>query len=137
MAGVLAKKAVTYVKSKEFRQYLCSTHFWGPVANWGLPLAALGDLKKDPEIISGKMTLALAIYSMLFMRFAIKVQPRNMLLFSCHITNEFAQLTQLARFMNFHYFSDASKRKKIEANPESADVKNLQESKPHISSSSP
>ena len=26
------------------------------VANWGLPLAALGDLKKDPEIISGKMT---------------------------------------------------------------------------------
>ena len=26
------------------------------VANWGLPLAALGDLKKDPEIISGNMT---------------------------------------------------------------------------------
>ena len=26
------------------------------MANWGLPLAALGDLKKDPEIISGNMT---------------------------------------------------------------------------------
>jgi len=27
------------------------------VANWGLPLAALADLKKDPEIISPKMTV--------------------------------------------------------------------------------
>ncbi|CAF1611086.1 unnamed protein product, partial [Didymodactylos carnosus] len=32
-------------------------HFWGPIANWGLPLAALADLKKDPSIISGKMTV--------------------------------------------------------------------------------
>jgi hypothetical protein len=31
--------------------------FFFSVANWGLPLAALGDLKKDPEIISGNMTL--------------------------------------------------------------------------------
>jgi hypothetical protein len=27
------------------------------VANWGLPLAAIADLKKDPEIISPKMTV--------------------------------------------------------------------------------
>ena len=27
-----------------------------PVANWGLPLAAFADMKKDPEIISPKMT---------------------------------------------------------------------------------
>ena len=26
------------------------------VANWGLPLAALADMKRDPEKISGKMT---------------------------------------------------------------------------------
>lgn len=26
------------------------------MANWGLPLAALADMKKDPEIISPKMT---------------------------------------------------------------------------------
>jgi len=26
------------------------------VANWGLPLAAIADMKKDPEKISGKMT---------------------------------------------------------------------------------
>ncbi|KAL6040875.1 hypothetical protein STEG23_037851 [Scotinomys teguina] len=31
-------------------------HFWGPVANWGLPIAAINDMKKSPEIISGRMT---------------------------------------------------------------------------------
>jgi len=33
-----------------------STHFWGPIANWGIPIAALSDINKDPEFISGKMT---------------------------------------------------------------------------------
>ena len=33
------------------------------VANWGLPLAALADLKKDEEVISGPMTTALGAYS--------------------------------------------------------------------------
>lgn len=31
-------------------------HFWGPIANWGLPLAAIADVKRDPELISGNMT---------------------------------------------------------------------------------
>uniref|UniRef100_A0A8C4SKS4 Mitochondrial pyruvate carrier n=1 Tax=Erpetoichthys calabaricus TaxID=27687 RepID=A0A8C4SKS4_ERPCA len=71
----------------------CSiNHFWGPVANWGLPIAAINDMKKSPEIISGRMTFALCCYSLLFMRFAYKVQPRNWLLFACHICNETAQL---------------------------------------------
>lgn len=39
----------------------------------------------------------------MFMRFAWKVQPRNMLLFACHLTNVCAQLTQGARFVNYHY----------------------------------
>ncbi|MCP4489616.1 MAG: hypothetical protein GY820_20210, partial [Gammaproteobacteria bacterium] len=76
-----------------WRFTVTSTHFWGPVANWTLPLAAIADVKKDPEYISGKMTLALCIYSATFMRFAWMVQPRNLLLFACHITNETAQLT--------------------------------------------
>ncbi|XP_064180589.1 mitochondrial pyruvate carrier 1-like isoform X1 [Anguilla rostrata] len=78
-----------------------STHFWGPVANWGLPIAAISDMKKSPEIISGRMTFALTCYSLLFMRFAYKVQPRNWLLFACHITNECAQLVQGGRLINY------------------------------------
>ncbi|XP_030355062.1 mitochondrial pyruvate carrier 1 isoform X1 [Strigops habroptila] len=76
-------------------------HFWGPVANWGLPVAAFNDMKKSPEIVSGRMTLALCFYSLAFMRFAYKVQPRNWLLFACHFTNEVAQLIQGGRLIKY------------------------------------
>ncbi|XP_054165520.1 mitochondrial pyruvate carrier 1-like [Oppia nitens] len=106
MSGSVISKAIQQLRSREFRSYLCSTHFWGPVANWGIPLAALADIKKDPSIISGKMTIALCIYSLLFMRFAIRVQPRNLLLFSCHFTNECAQVIQGIRLVNHEYLGD-------------------------------
>jgi hypothetical protein len=70
----------------------------------GLPLAAIADLKKNPELISGNMTVALIGYSSVFMRFAWHVQPRNLLLFACHLTNVTAQTTQFLRWMNYHYF---------------------------------
>ncbi|GAA5877043.1 hypothetical protein JCM16303_006145 [Sporobolomyces ruberrimus] len=89
-------------RSPEARKYFMSTHFWGPVANWGLPLAAIADLTgKDPKFISGPMTVALASYSMVFMRFAWRVQPRNYLLFACHLTNATAQSLQGARFLQY------------------------------------
>ncbi|XP_066597996.1 mitochondrial pyruvate carrier 1 [Prorops nasuta] len=98
-------RVLSKLRSKETRDYFMSTHFWGPVANWGIPIAALYDIQRDPKYISGKMTLALCIYSAMFMRFAIKVQPRNLLLFGCHFVNEGAQLTQGYRFINYHYFT--------------------------------
>ncbi|KAI8914514.1 hypothetical protein EDD86DRAFT_199505 [Gorgonomyces haynaldii] len=104
------QRLVTYVTSKEFRTYLMSTHFWGPVANWGLPMAAIADTRKSEELISGNMTLALSLYSILFMRFAVKVQPRNMLLFAVHATNECAQLYQGYRYMNYHYWGGKEKK---------------------------
>ena len=89
------------------------------VANWGLPLAAMADMNKSPEKISGKMTtgmstclglcfrdlmvyVALSLYSLVFMRFAWMVQPRNYLLLACHATNEACQLVQGGRFLNFY-----------------------------------
>ncbi|GAB5572048.1 mitochondrial pyruvate carrier 2 isoform X2 [Prionailurus iriomotensis] len=113
MAGALVRKAADYVRSKDFRDYLMrnapvqpvpsslTAHFWGPVANWGLPIAAINDMKKSPEIISGRMTFALCCYSLTFMRFAYKVQPRNWLLFACHATNEVAQLIQGSRLIKY------------------------------------
>jgi len=79
-----------------------STHFFGPLFNWSIPIAAIADTKKDASFISGKMTLALLIYSSLFMRFAIRVQPRNLLLFACHVTNATAQCVQGYRFINYN-----------------------------------
>ncbi|KAH7660171.1 Mitochondrial pyruvate carrier protein [Dioscorea alata] len=74
-----------------------TTHFWGPVANWGFVLAGLVDTQKPPEMISGNMTAAMCVYSGLFMRFAWMVQPRNYLLLVCHASNETVQLYQLSR----------------------------------------
>jgi hypothetical protein len=91
-AGFVAK-----FKSPEFRSYLMSTHFWGPLANWGFVLAAIMDMDKPAEAISGPMTTAMCIYSGLFMRFAWMVQPRNYLLLACHASNETAQLYLLQK----------------------------------------
>eukprot|EP00299_Pterocystis_sp_00344_P018256 c9120_g1_i1.p1 GENE.c9120_g1_i1~~c9120_g1_i1.p1 ORF type:complete len:268 (-),score=37.89 c9120_g1_i1:85-843(-) len=75
-----------------------TTHFWGPVANWGLVVAAAYDATmKGPEVISLPMTSSLCVYSALFMRFAWMVQPRNYILLACHSFNECAQLYLLQR----------------------------------------
>ncbi|KAM9660263.1 mitochondrial pyruvate carrier-like protein [Trichechus inunguis] len=107
MAAVatLVRRAKDYVQTKEFREYLTSTHFWGPVANWGLPLAAFKDMRASPEIISGRMTTALIFYSLAFMRFAYRVQPRNLLLMACHGANVVAQSIQGTRCVLYHYGS--------------------------------
>lgn len=55
-------------------------------------MAAIADTQKSPEFISGKMTAALSLYSILFMRFAWQVQPRNYLLLMVHAVNEGAQV---------------------------------------------
>jgi len=31
----ILNRAAAQLKSPEFRSYLMSTHFWGPLANWG------------------------------------------------------------------------------------------------------
>lgn len=53
---------------------------------------------------------ALTLYSAVFMRFAWKVQPRNLLLFACHATNFTAQGAQGTRFINYNYLTDNSKK---------------------------
>eukprot|EP00741_Cyanophora_paradoxa_P017730 tig00000203_g17124.t1 len=93
----------------EWRNYFMSTHFWGPLANWGFVVAGLVDMQKPEDQISGPMTSALCVYSLLFMRFAWKVQPRNMLLFACHGSNEAVQLYQLSRKIKYE-MSDKSQK---------------------------
>lgn len=89
--------------SKEMKDYLTSTHFWGPALNWAIPISTFNDfLYKNPNFISGNMTLALTLYSAMFMRFALRVQPKNMLLFACHAANLVAQSAQGFRYLKYH-----------------------------------
>jgi hypothetical protein len=80
-----------------------TTHFWGPVANWGFVVAGLADSQKPAERISPNMTAAMCIYSLLFMRFAWAIQPRNYILFACHVSNEVVQLNQMRRYVTWKH----------------------------------
>ncbi|OAL06717.1 UPF0041-domain-containing protein [Phaeosphaeriaceae sp. SRC1lsM3a] len=61
-------------------------------------------MSKDPEIISGRMTGALTLYSGTFMRYALAVTPANYLLFGCHAINFSSQLVQGYRYLNYWNF---------------------------------
>lgn len=58
----MASKAAKHGLGARARAFLASetgpktTHFWGPVANWGFVLAGLADTKKPAEMISPNMT---------------------------------------------------------------------------------
>ncbi|EXJ65436.1 small nuclear ribonucleoprotein B and B' [Cladophialophora yegresii CBS 114405] len=103
------------IRSNKVLDYFCSTHFWGPASNFGIPIAAVLDTQKDPEIISGKFTAALTVYSGTFMRYALAVTPKNYLLFACHFVNFNAQLTQGYRWYDYWYGSGKEKWAKIHA----------------------
>ncbi|KAF7560662.1 hypothetical protein G7046_g3471 [Stylonectria norvegica] len=78
--------------------------FWGPASNFGIPIAAILDTQKSPDLISGQMTGALTVYAATFMRYSLAVRPPNYLLFACHFLNGGAQLTQGYRYLNWHYW---------------------------------
>ncbi|KAF2178548.1 UPF0041-domain-containing protein [Zopfia rhizophila CBS 207.26] len=92
------------IRSNKYLDYFCSTHFWGPASNFGIPIAAVADMSKDPEIISGRMTAALSCYSAVFMRYALAVSPKNYLLFGCHFINCSSQLIQGYRYLQYWNF---------------------------------
>lgn len=89
-----------------------TTHFWGPVANWGLAGSGMYDAYfKGPEIINERMCLTQVVYSGFFCRFAWMVQPRNYILASCHTANVLSQSNQLRRYAD-HQISTAGEQGK-------------------------
>jgi len=115
MAAASIKAINAKIRSNKVLDYFCSTHFWGPASNFGIPIAAVLDTQKDPEIISGKFTAALTVYSGTFMRYAMAVTPKNYLLFACHFVNFNAQLTQGYRWYDYWYGNGKEKWAKHEA----------------------
>ncbi|KAK4697964.1 hypothetical protein P7C71_g184, partial [Lecanoromycetidae sp. Uapishka_2] len=105
------------IRSQPVLSYFCSTHFWGPASNFGIPIAAVMDTQKDAEIISGRMTGALLLYSGTFMRYALAVQPKNYLLFACHFVNFGAQSTQGYRYLQ--YWNYGGREEALEAKAKS------------------
>lgn len=88
-------------KSEESKGWWSSAEVWGglgALAGWGMSGSAIYDaIQQGPEVISLTMTPVLIVYSTLFARWAWVVQPRNMLLCACHVTNVGAQVNQFRR----------------------------------------
>jgi len=97
------------IRSNKYLDYFFSTHFWGPASNFGIPFAAVMDIQKDPEIISGPMTASLLVYSATFMRYSMAVKPQNYLLFACHAINFTSQSVQAYRYLNYHNWGGREK----------------------------
>ena len=86
-------------------------HFWAPFINWGFPLQGYLDRNRPAENISKDFQVAMCLFSMVFMRMAWMVKPRNYQLFFMHLTNEGLQLNLLARRVK--YDNDKSKEQKL------------------------
>ncbi|CAI0548231.1 unnamed protein product [Linum tenue] len=89
-----------------------TTHFWGPVANWGFVAAVCSERSAFGMLLYLLLLYSMCVYSALFMRFAWMVQPRNYLLLACHASNETVQLYQFSRWAKAQgYLSEEKKDK--------------------------
>ncbi|PHT58508.1 Mitochondrial pyruvate carrier 1 [Capsicum baccatum] len=76
-----------------------TTPFRSPMTNWEFVISGVLDSQDPPDAISGNMTTVLCAYSILCMKFAWIVHPRNHLLLAYHASNESVQLYQLSRWL--------------------------------------
>jgi mitochondrial pyruvate carrier 2 len=92
-----------------------TTHFWGPVANWGLVGAAVYDATYNgPEKIDLPMVGTMWAYSATFLRFFWAVIPRNPLGMACHVFNIAAQSNQIRRAAEYKSAQSEEGRKEVE-----------------------
>ena len=80
-----------------------TTHFWGPTLNSLFVCQGLYDWNRPAEKISRNMQFILSMYSMLFMRFALRVTPVNYFLFCVHLTNFSLQSKLLIKRLNYEW----------------------------------
>lgn len=91
-----------------------NTDFIGPASNFGIPIAAVMDTYKSPDMISGSMTASLFVYAGTFMRYSLAITPKNYLLFACHALNAGAQGTQGYRWLKWHYWGGKESMEALE-----------------------
>ncbi|GHP06069.1 mitochondrial pyruvate carrier 2 [Pycnococcus provasolii] len=106
-AATATATAAKEAAPKAAESWWTSAKFWGgagAAAAWGMTGSAIYDaFNAGPELISLNMTGVLIVYSSLFARWAWIVEPRNLALCVCHVSNVGAQLNQLRRAMEYKW----------------------------------
>ncbi|KAI4246586.1 MAG: hypothetical protein L6R40_001949 [Gallowayella cf. fulva] len=103
-------------------------HFWGPFSNFGIPIAAILDTQKDPELCVAPSPAALVMTSDVPSGTSPKpttanaltrsqyLRPHdNYLLFACHFINFGAQSTQGFRFVKYWHYGGREEALKMKA----------------------
>jgi len=88
----------------------------GALANWTIPVAAISNVisGRDPSLIDPKMTSALCVYSIFFIRWSLAIEPANYPLLVCHACNEIAQLTEFGRWINWRFLVGKTKTQQMD-----------------------
>lgn len=111
MASLL--KVINYkIRSNKYLDHFCRIDTLVRVSNCGFPIAAIVDIRKDPEIISGKMTAALFVYSVAYIR-DLEASRLSTMLSVPHVSHSFnvyLQLIQRYRFFNYWYWGGRESR---------------------------
>ncbi|KAL2266878.1 hypothetical protein VTJ83DRAFT_4155 [Remersonia thermophila] len=115
MALAAVKAINARFRSNKVLGSVCSTHFWVSASNYAIPLAAIADTRKSPELISPTMTGALIMYSLASIRFSLVIGPKAYTLPTCHLTNVCAQLIQGYRCLHYYYLGGKESGKHAEA----------------------
>nr|KYP42586.1 Brain protein 44-like protein [Cajanus cajan] len=95
------------------------------------------DTKKPPETISVNMTGVMCVYSVLCMRFAWMVRPRNLHLLVCHASNETVQLYQLSRWFRAQSQMQEEIHKRLQKNMQRQLQEHMQSLSQQFQQSSP
>lgn len=86
--------------------------YLGAAANWLIPIAAMTNLYTKPaDSVNPQMTGILAVYSCVFVRWAIAISPANYPLMACHIANSTTQLATLGKYMLYANKEETTKPK--------------------------
>ncbi|KAL8953671.1 MAG: hypothetical protein Q9222_000508 [Ikaeria aurantiellina] len=103
------------IRSRPLLSYFCSTHFWGPASNFGIPIAAILDTQKDPE---------LSVFSVMNVFRPISPDLSTASVGSCTLadmygwTIEFPDTTQGVRFLQYWNYGGREEALKMKARTE-------------------
>ncbi|ETV76713.1 hypothetical protein H257_09188 [Aphanomyces astaci] len=74
-----------------------TVHFWAPAFKWGITIANIADMNKNPDLLSMNQQYAVTLTGLIWSRYSLVVTPKNWNLFSVNVFMAGTGLTQLYR----------------------------------------
>ncbi|RHZ19835.1 hypothetical protein DYB37_008304 [Aphanomyces astaci] len=74
-----------------------AVHFWAPAFKWGITIANIADMNKNPDLLSMNQQYAVTLTGLIWSRYSLVVTPKNWNLFSVNVFMAGTGLTQLYR----------------------------------------